>query len=170
MLPRHGVVHSRDQVLAVYQLATAFIVAALFAIAPAAWDVIDYLRFPDAAFVARWAIVLLMLSIIQISYAVYLIQLPDWGTVWVATLFALAMAALYAMVLGLTLISTSDAAFVRVLQLTDKIEGGKAALWSLCMVSLFTLLAFFAGRMSVRWRRTEHLLARAGYLRGDSAA
>jgi hypothetical protein len=160
-------VHPRDKRIAVYQLAAALIVAALFAVAPAVWDVIDYLRFPDAVFVAHWAMALLLLCVIQLGYGVYLIQLPDWSSVWVVTLFSLAMAALYAMVLGLTLLSSTDGALVRLLQLTDKVEGGKAALWSLCMASLFTLLAFFAGRMSVRWRKAERMLTRAGLVPGS---
>ena len=44
------------------------------------------------------------------------------------TLFALASAALYAMALGLTIISGEDGWLVRFLQLSDKVVGGKAAL------------------------------------------
>jgi hypothetical protein len=158
-----GIVHERGKVLAVYQLAAAVIVAALFSIAPAAWDIADYCRVPDSHFVARWALVLLFLGTVQVAYAVYAIQLPDWGTVWVVTLFSLGLATLYAMVLGLTLISSETAPIVRFLQLEDKIAGSKAALWCLCMTSVAVLLAFFAGRLSVRWHRTEQLLRSVRY-------
>jgi hypothetical protein len=49
------------------------------------------------------------------------------------------------------------------LQLADKLAGGQAALWCLCMVCVATILAFFAGRMSVRWRAAERVLQAVGY-------
>lgn len=153
-----GVVPDRRRVLVVYQLAAAVVVAALFSIAPAVWDIVEYWRIPDSHFVARWALGLLFLGVVQLAYAVYVVQLPDWGSVWVVTLYSLALAALYAMVLGLTLISPEDGAVVRFLQLGDKIAGSKAALWCLCMVSVATLLAFFAGRLSVRWHQAEQVM------------
>lgn len=158
-----GIVHDRAKVLNVYQLAAAVIAMALFSIAPAAWDIVDYWRVPESQFVARWALVLLFLGAVQVAYAVYVIQLPDWGTVWVVTLVSLGLATLYAMVLGLTLISSESSPIVRFLQLEDKIAGSKAALWCLCMTSVAVLLAFFAGRLSVRWHRTEQLLRSVRY-------
>jgi hypothetical protein len=143
------------------------IVAALFAMIPGVWDVIEHLTIEDSPYVARWAFLLLALGLVQIGYSVYLIQLPDWTTVWVVTLYALAMAAIYAMVFGLTLITSTDGTLVGVLQLHDKVAGGQAALWCLCMASLFTLLAFFAGRMSVRWRRAELVLHSVGLTPGQ---
>jgi len=159
---RHGVIHGWDKRLAVYQLAAAMIAAAVFAMIPGAWDVVEHLTIPESPFVARWAFLLLTLGLVQIGYSVYLIQLPDWTTVWVITLYALAMAAVYAMVFGLTLITSTDGTLVGALQLEDKVAGGQAALWCLCMASLFTLLGFFAGRMSVRWHRAELVLHSVG--------
>ena len=59
----------------------------------------------DTPFVARWALVLFFLGIVQLAYAVYLFQLPDWTTVWVVTVLLLLLAAGYAGVLGLVLMS-----------------------------------------------------------------
>jgi hypothetical protein len=147
---------------AVYLLAGAMAGAAVFGMIPAAWDVADYWRLADSQFVARWALVLVGLGLVQIAYAVYLVQLPDWTSVWVVTLHSLALAALYAMVLGLVFISREDGAIVRALQLSDKLAGGQALLWCLCMVSISVILAFFAGRLSVQWHKAETLLRRAG--------
>ena len=126
---RHGVIHGRDKRLAVYQLAAAMIAAALFSMIPGAWDLVEHLTIPDSPHVARWAFVLLTLGLVQIAYSVYLIQLPDWTTVWVITLYALAMAAIYAMAFGLTLIASTDGTMVRALQIEEKVAGGQAALW-----------------------------------------
>ncbi|MFN0018716.1 MAG: hypothetical protein ACKVP0_10690 [Pirellulaceae bacterium] len=154
-------VHSSQQIAVVFQLAAAMVVAALFSVFPSAWDLVVYVNGTSASPVGRWAIVLAMLGAVQVAYAIYLFQLPDWTTVWMVTLFALASAALYAMALGLTIISGEDGWLVRFLQLSDKVAGGKAALWCLCMMSVMTLLAFFAGRISVRWRQTEAVLREA---------
>jgi hypothetical protein len=155
-------------VLVVYQLAAALVAAALFSVAPAVWDVVDYIRVyqtefasPQTHFVARWALVLFFLGIVQIGYAVYLFQLPDWTSVWVVTMVSLLLAALYAGVLGLVLITRDDGWIVQSLQLADKLAGGKAALWCLAMVCLSTILAFFSGRLSVKWHKAEMLLRQA---------
>jgi hypothetical protein len=148
---------------AVYALAAALVAAALFGIAPAVWDVVDYVQYYDlveSPQVARWALILLLLGCVQVAYAVYLWQLPDWASMWVVTLYALALAGLYALMLGLVLISGEDGLLVgpHGLQLADKLAGGQAALWCLAMTSVSTILAFFAGRVSVQWRRAESLL------------
>jgi hypothetical protein len=153
--------------LAAYQLAAALVAAAVLSVGPAVWDVVEYARSQelDAPPVARWALVLFLLGSVQLAYAVYLFQLPDWASVWVVTVFLLVQAAGYAGVLGIVL--TSDATGLLVgeqgLQLADKLAGGRAALWCTCMVSVATILAFFAGRLSLHWQRAERVLRLAGH-------
>jgi hypothetical protein len=152
----------------VYFLAAGLLAAALFGVVPAVWDVVEYLRYYDdvaAPHVARWALVLLWLGLVQAAYACYLFQLPDWTSVWVVTLYSLALAGLYALMLGLLLIARADSLLVgpRGLQLADKLAGGRAALWCLAMTSVSIILAFFAGRLSLQWRRAEAVLRGAGH-------
>jgi hypothetical protein len=152
---------------AVYSLAAGMVTAALFGMVPAVWEAVEYARYLDVAGspqVARWALVLFLLGLVQTAYAVYLFQVPDWASVWVVTIYSLALAGAYAMTLGLVLISDIDGFLIgqHGLQLADKLAGGKAALWCLCMVSVSTILAFFAGRLSVQWHRAETLIRRAG--------
>jgi hypothetical protein len=133
--------------LAVYQLAAALVGAALFSVAPAVWDLVEYLRIDGSPFVARWALLLFFIGVLQLAYAVYLFQLPDWSSVWVITVFALCGAALYAAVLGIVLMSAPDGVLVgpHGLQLADKLAGGKAALWCVAMVALLVMLALSTG-------------------------
>jgi hypothetical protein len=63
--------------------------------------------------------------------------------------------------LGVTLVQAGF--LLSLVQLADKLAGGQAALWCLCMVCVATILAFFAGRMSVRWRAAERVLQAVGY-------
>ena len=78
------------------------------------------------------------------------------------TIYSLVLAAVYAAVLGLVLISSEAGIVVAALQLSDKLAGGKAVLWCLSMVSVSTILAFFAGRLSARWHTREVTLRSAG--------
>jgi hypothetical protein len=153
--------------LAVYQLAAALVAAAVLSVVPAVWDVVQFVQSAeiDAPPVARWALVLFFLAVVQMAYAVYLFQLPDWSSVWVVTVLLLTQAAGYAGVLGIVLTSDTSGLLVGAqgLQLADKLADGKAALWCLCMVSVATILAFFAGRMSLTWQRAERVLRLAGY-------
>jgi hypothetical protein len=150
---------------AAYGLAASLAAAALFGITPAVWDVVDYARsyeLVDSPHVARWALIVFLLGLVQVAYAAFLFQLPDWTSVWVVTLYSLAQAGLYALMLGLVLISGTDGLLVgpRGLELTDKLAGGQAALWCLAMTCLSIILAFFAGRLSGQWRRAESMLSR----------
>lgn len=148
-------------------LSAALVAAGLFAMAPAVWDVAEYVHYlgaVNAPAVARWALMVLLLGVVQLAYAVYLFQLPDWTSVWAVTLYSLAAAGAYAMTLGVVLTADAEDWLVgpQGLQLADKLAGGRAALWCLAMVSVSTILAFFAGRLSVQWRRAELVLRRAG--------
>lgn len=161
--PPQRITPDRHWLPATYWLASGLIVASLFGIAPAVWDVMEYVQFYDEAaapHVARWALLLFLLGAVQAAYAVYLLQLPDWTSVWVVTLHSLALAGLYALLLGLVLISRDDGWLVgpRGLQLADKLAGGQAALWCLAMTCVSIILAFFAGRTSAQWRRAELLV------------
>jgi hypothetical protein len=149
--------------LAVYQLAAALVAAALFSVAPAVWDLVEYLRIDGSPFVARWALLLFFIGVLQLAYAVYLFQLPDWSSVWVITVFALCGAALYAAVLGIVLMSAPDGVLVgpHGLQLADKLAGGKAALWCVAMVALLVMLALAAGKLCLSWQRAERMLIAA---------
>lgn len=144
-----------SQQLGAYILSICFAAAALFSAAPAVWDIVQYAQAVEGAYVARWALVVLALGVVQVAYAIYLAQLPDWTSGWVITLFALATAAIYAAMLGVTLIAGDDSRLIRSLQLTEFMATGRASMWCLCMTTIMATLAFFGGRTSLRWRLAE---------------
>ena len=65
---------------------------------------------------------------------------------------ALLVAAGYAMFLAVTLLSAADSALLRLLDL-DQLRKSQASLWCLSMLALTGMLAYLAGRFSVRWQR-----------------
>jgi hypothetical protein len=150
-----------------YWLGATVIGAALVGIVPAAIEIADYIQYargPGTIFVARWAFVLLLIGALEAAYGIYLIQLPDWSSARVVTAMLLAPAALYAMALAVVLIADPGGWLLGSagLQLADRLAGGKAALWCVCMISLSTLIAFFAGRLAASWRRSEIVRGHAG--------
>jgi hypothetical protein len=138
-----------------YVLSLSLIAAALFGAAPAIWDFVQYLQAAEGAFVPRWALALLAIGVIQGAYAVYLAQLPDWTSGWIVTLVSLALAALYAGMLGITLLAAEESFLIRGLDLSESVPTGRAAMWCLCMTTILATLAFFAGRSSFRWKSAE---------------
>jgi hypothetical protein len=150
-----GTQATRVQRIVAWQLAAALLSAALLGIGPAIWEISDFLRSDEVELVPvrRWAFLLLLLGVVQVGCVALLVQVPDWSSVWVVTMQSLAIAAIYAAVLGLTVITRGDSPLIDALQLNYQYSSGKAAPWSVCMASTYATLAFFAGRISARWHK-----------------
>ncbi|MCH5372953.1 MAG: hypothetical protein JJ992_03175, partial [Planctomycetes bacterium] len=97
-------------------------------------------------------------------YAVYMVQLPDWSVVWLVSLVTLGLATVYAMLLGVFLLSDAQTEFIQVLGLADQLRGNRAAGWCVIMLSLSCLLAYVTGRVSVRWHQAYRILYSTGIL------
>ncbi len=152
-----GYEHDSRKRWAVYQFGIGLILAALFGAIPAVMDVVEHLRTVDSPGVSRWAYALLLLSGIQLAYAVYLIQLPDWSTVRVVSMVTLVLATVYAILLAVTTLATQDHQIIQFLELADKF-GKKATGWSVILLGISSLLAYLSGRISLRWRQAYRLL------------
>jgi hypothetical protein len=61
------------------------------------------------------------------------------------------LAALYAMLLGFAILAKEESQVIQVLGLADKLYGNQATGWCFIMLSISILLAYFGGRISVRW-------------------
>jgi hypothetical protein len=138
-------------VVASHWLALGLAVIALIGVAPAVFDIVSHLRVPDSPGVAVWAYLSLWIAVIEISYAVYLAQLPDWSSLWVATMVTLVVSVAYAMLLGLTYLSRPDSWLARSLDLSEYLAGGRAAGWCFIMLCLTSMMSYLSGRLSVRW-------------------
>ncbi|MDP6467873.1 MAG: hypothetical protein QF918_09045 [Pirellulaceae bacterium] len=143
---------TEDQVAIVRAIGVSLAAVAAISAIPAIMDIIDHMRAEASLGVARWAYLVLMLAALQGAYSAYVYQLPDWSTVWVVTIVTLVIATGYAMMLGLTFITHGDAWLVRILDLGDVFRGGRDSLWCFVMLCLTSLISYFSGRISVRWR------------------
>jgi len=155
--PSSGTGHERDRgkLAAVRWLSTGLALLALVSMVPAGFEFAEPGRQEVTFEPARWALLLVLLGSVQLAYAVYVGQLPDWSTVWVVSVVALAQATLYAGLLGLALVSRGENALVALLELTDQVADGRAAGWCFIMLCLSGLVSYWAGRLSIRWRSSS---------------
>lgn len=143
-------------------LAAATIAAALFSAAPGILEIAVAWRSaePTMGFLpARWALALCWLALLQAAYGLYLWQWNDWASAKVVAVALVVLAGTYAGALAVVLFTDPRGwlAGSGGLEFADKLAGGRAALWCLCLVSLSTSLAYFAARLSMRWQQAELL-------------
>jgi hypothetical protein len=143
---------TEDHVAIVRAIGVSLAAVAAISVIPAVMDIVDHIRAEASLGVARWAYLVLMLATLQVAYSTYVFQLPDWSTVWVVTIVTLVISTGYAMMLGLSLIADGDGWLVSILELGDAFRGGRVSLWCFVMLCLTSLVSYFSGRISVRWR------------------
>lgn len=153
--PTFGVEHDRHRKATVYQFGLGLMAVAVFGILPAVFDIVDHFRSVQSAGISPWAFVLLLAGLLQAAYAVYVMQVPDWSTLWIASIFTLVLATAYAMFLAIALLASTDSQIIQFLGLTDKLHGNKATGWCFIMASLSSLICYLGGRVSVRWHQAD---------------
>ncbi len=108
----------------------------------------------------RWAYALLLLATLQLAYAIYLVQIPDWSSVWVVSIASLLLATAYATLMSIRLLSGDTNGVIRFLDLHDNAySSGQEAGWCLIMLVLTGLVSYLAGRFGARWyleQKTVH--------------
>ena len=152
-VPTQGYEPDHGKVSTVRLLAASLALTAICSMIPAVLDIIEHVRVQPSAGVARWAYLLLLVGTVQLAYALYLAQLPDWSTVWVVTVVSLVLASVYAGFLSLTILAGSDSGVIASLELTDQLRGGRATGWCFIMLCVSCLLSYTSGRISVRWQK-----------------
>jgi hypothetical protein len=138
-------------------LGVALAVIGVFGAVPSVLEIAEYARSDGTVPVARWAWLALLAAAVQIAYAVYAAQLPDWSTAWVVTLVGAALATFYAFLLALTLVAGESSSIVAVLQLSDHVPQGRATRWCFAMLGILGVYAYFAGRSALGWRHAFRL-------------
>ena len=148
-----GIEHDPGKRRAVAWLATFLAFSAIVGASPALWQLAQDLRNGQDAVMENWMAMLLLLSGLELAYATYLFQLPDWSSVRVVTLVATFSTAPYAGVLGIGLRARQENPIVQWLGLAPQLAGGRALAWCLLMVTLTGLTALIAGRLASHWYR-----------------
>jgi len=101
-----------------------------------------------------WAAGILLLGILQLCYAFYLLQVPDWSSARVVSFVTLAIAALYALAAGMRSLASPGHRVMELLALDDnRFSTRQETLWCFAMALLTGTLSYLAGRVSNQWAR-----------------
>jgi ribosomal protein S27E len=150
--------HDATRRSAVYQFGVATILVAWLGMVPAVIHLLQPLTGVAATGAARWWPFLLLIGGVQVAYAMYAMQLPDWSTVWMTSLFSLLLAAAYAMLVGIALLADEQHPVLQGLGLTDRLSSRRLACWCVVMLTVTGLLAYFGGQLALRWQRVDQRL------------
>jgi len=127
----------------VYLLAAGLAMLCLFHMAPA----LSHRNWGEAP---NWARLVMLLSILELTYVAWMALVPDWSTVWVAMLVFAVVAALYGTALAIVVVTPPD----RPLRLGMDGVRQSARLWCGSVILLTTLMTYLCGRISYQWRRS----------------
>jgi hypothetical protein len=142
----------------VYQFGVATILVAWLGMVPAVVHLLQPASGAVGPGVARWWPFLLLIGGVQVAYALYVIQLPDWSTVWMTSLFALLLAAAYAMLVTIAVLAGEQHPVLQTLGLADRVSSRRMACWCVVMLTVTGLLAYFGGQLALRWQRVDRRL------------
>lgn len=133
---------NRAYTIGVYQLGGGLAALSVFQMLPA----LAQGGFSSAPAWARWLIVI---SVLQLAYFVWMALAPDWSTVWVAAMVCAVTATLYAALLAIAIFTPATQPLLLELEKLRR----QARLWSGAMFLLWLLATYLSGRISSSWWR-----------------
>jgi hypothetical protein len=135
-----------------WQLAGFLMVLATLTVAPVIVSVTRAEAWSDIFRLPAWCYVLLTFSLVHVSHAMLLAQVPVKATVWAVAQGCLLVAAVYGLCLALALFAATNNLVLNGLELIDQRLSGNLARWCLVQVCLWTVMTYAVGRTSLRWR------------------
>ena len=118
----------------------------------------------EGGHIAPWAFWTMFIGAMQLLYVVYLVQVPDWSSVWVVSILNLIITTFYATMMAILLMGKGENAIAEALQLTE-MHGAdirkKALIWCISMLSISSLLTYLSGRVGIRWHKTYKMTVAA---------
>jgi hypothetical protein len=109
---------------------------------------------PGATHLERWALGIMLLGILQLCYAIYLLQVPDWSSTRVVSVVTLGIATAYAIAAGTRMLASPGNRVMEFLELDGNLFSSRQeTLWCFAMVLLTGTLSYLAGRASTQWSR-----------------
>jgi hypothetical protein len=131
-----------DQRSQAYQIALALAILCLLELLPSLWR-------PNLSTAPDWSRAVLLGSIGQLAFVVWMATIPDRGSIWVLMLVFAVAATSYAAVASILLLTPDT--FDLPLGLTE--ARWPAFWWSSLMALLCAAAAFYCGHTAQRWRK-----------------
>ncbi len=96
-----------------------------------------------------WALAAVFLAVLQLVYAAWMINAPDWVSARVQMVVCAVVATIYGMLMTLTMITPASRPLILGLEKVHR----AAPAWCGLMLVLMGAATWFCGRASVRWKR-----------------
>lgn len=97
-----------------------------------------------------WARVVLLMAGLQIVYIAWMLNAPDWASVWVVMLVFASVSAVYGTATAAALATPVD----RPMLLGMEEVRFSAATWCGAVLAVMALATYLCGRLSAKWRRS----------------
>jgi len=149
-----GMRHDSQHRWAAYNISIAMALLGLFSMIPGILEIVDFFQHEEFVPPARWAYAAIFFGVMQLGYAGYVAQLPDWSSIWVVAMLSLGLTTLYAVAVAICMLGNDG--LLAVLQI-EAASRNRAVLWCFGMLSLTSLLTYFAGRTAVRWHNAHRI-------------
>ncbi len=133
--------------------------AVAFSLAP-----VVYLAHLNPATAPGWARAVVLLAAVQAGYIAWMLNVPDWASVWVVMLVFAAVSALYAVATSVAVATPLD----QPIWLGMGEVRRSAGAWCTSVLLAMSLATYLCGRTAARWRRTFELKT-AGRSRREKA-
>ncbi|MFP6750964.1 MAG: hypothetical protein VB855_04770 [Pirellulaceae bacterium] len=152
--PRQGMEPDSRHRATIVGFAIGLLVLSAIEVIPALISIIQNSRLDEPEALHNWVYLLLLIGILQLAYAFYLWHLPDFSSLWVVSLSALAVATLHAFLLAIRILGDENHSIIARLQLNlETLSPGKQAGWCLVILILFGTYCYFAGRTALKWQQ-----------------
>jgi hypothetical protein len=122
--------------------------AVAFSLAP-----VVYLAHLNPATAPGWARVVVLLAAVQAGYIAWMLNVPDWASVWVVMLVFAAVSAIYAVATSVAVATPLD----QPIWLGMGEVRRSAGAWCASVLLAMSLATYLCGRTAARWRRTFEL-------------
>ena len=127
---------------------------------PAVWFLLDRQLAGRNDGFPFWVQLTLLISIVEFSYALSLLQVVDYSSLRIVAIVALAVAMAYAFLLALAMLAPQGQLLAS-LELVDAARSSRISLVCLAIIAVHGVLAWVSGRGGARWR-LESQNARVG--------
>ncbi len=147
LLNTNGRIHyaTASERQATLRLAAALLVVCLISASPA----LPHLNLTAAP---NWARLLLLLTVMQVAFVLWMLTVPDWSSLWVVMIAFAVGAAFDGMGLAISLATPAD----RPLALGLEAYRHWSTAWCGCLMLLLGGSASACGWLSFRWRKRLH--------------
>ncbi len=146
-----------DRKLLARFFAICLCIVAIVNMVPALYHWIHWTQLSEEVALPRWIYIQVFVGALYLIYAVFLAQIPDWSALRAVAVAMLVMAFVFGVVSTGLLMGGGQGNLSSFLGIPFTLNR-QACIWCVAMLCLATLMAYWGGKESMNWQRTEFLM------------